>query len=93
MHTHHHGWQVHEIPKFQHAGVLEHKPELAYMLFGDDAFTNPDDALSLVKADLLDFIGTLLAYFWHQTSKTVKGQFKRLERGKEEARIEYESKL
>lgn len=82
-----------EIPKIKHAGVLEHKAELAYMLFGEDAFVNPDDTLSLVKPDLLDFIGTLLAYMWHQTQKTVKSQFKRLEKGKQEARIEYESQL
>ena len=82
-----------EIPKIKHASVLEHKMELAYMLFGKDIFVNPDNTLSLAKPDLLDFISTLLTYMWHQTQKTVKIQFKQLESGKEEACIEYESQL
>ena len=77
----------------KHSGITDRMEELAYMLFGEDVFVNPDDTLSLVKPDLLDFIGTLLAYMWHQTQKTVKIQFKQLESGKEEACIEYESQL
>ena len=85
------GWQVHKILKIKHTSVLEHKLELAYMLLGEDMFVDPDDTLSLVKPNLLNFFSTLLTYMWHQTSKTVKSQFKQLERGKEEVKIEDES--
>src|ERR1700761_3752545 len=93
MHTHQHGRQLTRIPKMKHSGITDRMEELAYMLFGHDAYIDSDNAVGFVKPDLVDFIGTLLAYSWNQADNATKNQFRRFEEGKEEAKTEYESKL
>jgi hypothetical protein len=92
-HHWHRLWQVDNIPKMKHAGILDNKEMIAHMLFGDDCYVDPDETVALVKPELLDFVGALLSYLWNQAIKATKNQILRLQKGKLEVMTEYESKL
>ncbi|KAH9046210.1 P-loop containing nucleoside triphosphate hydrolase protein [Lactarius hengduanensis] len=79
-----------KIPTMNHAQLFNVKEPIAIELFGLDAYESPYDPNPFIKGELVEFIDTFLAHIWNQSRKAVGRQWKRLEKGKVEAEVEYE---
>src|SRR6266702_1342796 len=83
--------QGNRVPTMEEAVVTDVYSAIAVKLFGEDAFWDPHVARPIVKEELNKLISTVVAHIWNKMRKTVVSQYMRLQTGKEEVRVMFES--
>jgi hypothetical protein len=75
----------------KNAQLGEVEEAIMVKFFGEDAYVDATSRVRMLKSELLEFVRTLLANLWNKVRKTTKSQYLRLQDGKKEAMVEYES--
>jgi hypothetical protein len=73
------------------AGVTELFSVIGERIFGDAAFRDPDVMRPLLKEELTKFVSSVVSNIWNKMRKRIAGQYERLQKGKTDINVEFDS--